>query len=187
MQARSQPRSKAARQPDRQQAATATAGSRNGYCHHTGNKGVARSGRAPRLKPEPPTAGLSSGLTKGRPLLSSAGRFWLRSLLPGPSAARLRTRSSRGGLTTPARSTRAYSVGTATPVRTDHVTASGATRGPGSSGQGRPQVRPRPTGRFWLPTRPESRAAARRHPGVLPSFSGRPRSLWHPRMACFLF
>ncbi|KAJ1132593.1 hypothetical protein NDU88_010900 [Pleurodeles waltl] len=77
---------------------------------------------------------------EGRPHVFSAGRFWLRSLLPGPSAARLRPRSSLGGLTTPACGTRAYSAGAASPVRVYHAAAPGVTRGPGLSGQGRPQV-----------------------------------------------
>ncbi|KAJ1191608.1 hypothetical protein NDU88_000924 [Pleurodeles waltl] len=76
---------------------------------------------------------------EGRPRVFSAGCFWLRSLLPGPSAARLRPHSSLGGLTTLARGTRAYSAWAASLVRVEHAAAPGATRGPGLSGFGREQ------------------------------------------------
>ncbi|KAJ1093834.1 hypothetical protein NDU88_006925 [Pleurodeles waltl] len=123
---------------------------------------------------------------KGRPRVSSAGRFWLWPLLPRPSAARPRPRPSRGGLTTPARGTRIYSAGAASLVCADQAAAPGATRGPGLSRQGRPQARLGADRPILAPCASRIKDGGQSASGGLPQPSGYPPSLWHPRMERFL-
>ncbi|KAJ1160423.1 hypothetical protein NDU88_000925 [Pleurodeles waltl] len=104
---------------------------------------------------------------KGRPRVSSAGRSWLRPLLPGPRASR--PRPSRGGLTTPAHGTRIHSAGPLHRSVPTEPRLLALLEAPARRGKEGRRPASDPTGRFQLPARPGSRTTARRHPGVFPS------------------